>query len=57
MEKTVDLSAKLTELRGENKDAPDFVASDMSVVAFVYNSYGVQNVVQVAVVPKQASNN
>ena len=57
VEKTVDLSAKLTELRGENKDAPDFVPSNMSVVAFVYNSYGVQNVVQVAVVPKQASNN
>lgn len=57
VEKTVDLSAKLTELREENKSTPDFVPSDMSVVAFVYNSYGVQNVVQVAVVPKQASNN
>jgi len=56
VEKTVDLSAKLTELREENKSTPDFVPSNMSVVAFVYNSYGVQNVVQVAVVPKQASN-
>lgn len=57
VEKTVDLSAKLTELREENKSTPDFVPSNMSVVAFVYNSYGVQNVVQVAVMPKQASNN
>lgn len=47
IEKSINLTQKLSELRQDNADAPDFVAEKMSVVAFVYNSYGVVNVVQV----------
>lgn len=51
---TVNLNDKLAELRGENSDAPDFDAANMSVVAFVYNGYGVMNVVQVPFVKNAA---
>lgn len=43
----VNLTAEYEKMKAENADAPAFVPENMSVVAFVYNDGGVENVIQV----------